>query len=56
VTGRARSGRIRRTAAQAGTITAFPCHAPAPAPVATTVPLISWPSASGSGWLVRTPS
>jgi hypothetical protein len=40
----------------AGTMTALPSHASAPAPAATTRPLISWPSASGSGWLVRTPS
>jgi hypothetical protein len=39
-----------------GTITAFPCHGSAPAPAATTRPLISWPSASGRGDFTRTPS
>ena len=40
----------------AGTITALPSQPSAPAPAATTWPLISCPSASGSGALVRTPS
>ncbi len=40
----------------AGMITDLPSHFSAPAPASTTRPLISWPSASGSGWLVRTPS
>ncbi len=40
----------------AGTTTAFPTQASAPAPARTTRPLISCPSASGSGWFVRTPS
>ena len=35
----------------AGTMTARLSHCPAPAPAVTTRPLISWPSASGSGWL-----
>ena len=40
----------------AGTMTAFPSQPSAPAPAAATRPEISWPSASGSGWFVRTPS
>ncbi len=40
----------------AGTITALPSQPSAPAPAVVTRPLTSWPSASGSGWLVRTPS
>ncbi len=40
----------------AGTITDLPSQLSAPGPAATTRPLISWPRARGSGWLVRTPS
>ena len=40
----------------AGTMTARPCQDSAPAPHATTRPLISWPSVKGNGRLVRTPS
>ncbi len=40
----------------AGTMTALPIQASAPAPAPSTRPLISWPSASGSACLVRTAS
>ncbi len=40
----------------AGTITVLSAQVSAPGPVATTCPLISWPSVSGSSWLGRTPS
>ncbi len=40
----------------AGTMTALLSQACAPGPVAATVPLTSWPRASGKGCLVRTPS
>ncbi len=40
----------------AGTITARPTHSAASSPAATTRPEISWPSTSGSGWRVGTPS